>query len=83
MNDNSFSGVELVRAIGGLYRAHGVETQVLAASLRDVHHVSRCLLYGANVVTLPPQVFDKMYDHVLTDAGLAIFSQDFQQLSQG
>jgi len=83
MNDNSFSGVELVRAIGGLYRAHGVETQVLAASLRDVHHVSRCLLYGANVVTLPPKVFDKMYDHVLTDAGLAIFAQDFQQLSHG
>ena len=83
MNDNSFSGVELVRAISGLYAQHGVETQVLAASLRDVHHVSRCLLYGANVVTLPPNVFDKMYDHVLTDAGLAIFEQDFQQLSQG
>ena len=65
-NDNSFSGVELVRGISGLYRTHAVETQILAASLRDVHHVSRCLLYGANVVTLPTKVFDKMYDHVLT-----------------
>ena len=80
MNDNSFSGVELVRAISGLYCAHGVETKVLAASLRDVHHVSRCLLYGANVVTLPPAVFDKMYNHVLTDSGLAIFEKDFQAI---
>ena len=80
MNDNSFSGVELVRAIGGLYSAQRQSTKVLAASLRDVHHVSRCLLYGANVVTLPPKVFDKMYDHVLTDAGLNIFAQDFKEL---
>ena len=82
-NDNSFSGVELVRGISGLYRTHAVETQILAASLRGVHHVSRCLLYGANVVTLPTKVFDKMYDHVLTREGLDIFEKDFQQLSHG
>ena len=80
MNDNSFSGVELVRSISGLYCGQGVRTRILAASLRDVHHVSRCLLYGANVVTLPPGVFDKMYNHVLTDAGLNIFEQDFAQI---
>ena len=80
LNDNSFSGVELVRSISGLYCGQGVRTRILAASLRDVHHVSRCLLYGANVVTLPPGVFDKMYDHVLTDAGLNIFAQDFAQI---
>lgn len=81
MNDNSFSGVELVRAIVGLYCAQGVKTKVLAASLRDVHHVSRCLMYGANVVTLPPTVFDKMYNHVLTDSGLAIFEKDFKEIN--
>jgi transaldolase len=80
MNDNSFSGVELVRSISGLYCGQGVRTRILAASLRDVHHVSRCLLYGANVVTLPPGVFDKMYNHVLTDSGLNIFEQDFAQI---
>jgi transaldolase len=80
LNDNSFSGVELVRAISGLYCAHGVRTKILAASLRDVHHVSRCFLYGANVCTLPPGVFDKMYNHVLTDSGLNIFEQDFAQI---
>lgn len=77
LNDNSFSGVELVRAIAGVYSTHGVATQVLAASLRDCHHVSRCLLYGANIVTLPPAVFLKMYDHVLTREGLEIFNRDW------
>ena len=77
LNDNSFSGVELVRAIAGVYSTHGVATQVLAASLRDCHHVSRCLLYGANIVTLPPAVFLKMYGHVLTREGLSIFERDW------
>ena len=76
-NDNSFSGVELVRAISNTYRIHGVRTKILAASLRDVHHVSRCFAAGADVVTLPPKVFDKMYDHVLTREGLDIFQRDY------
>ena len=42
LNDNSFSGVELVRGIADLYCTQDEKTQVLAASLRDVHHVSRC-----------------------------------------
>ena len=80
-NDNSISGVELVRAISGLYSVQHSETKVLAASLRDVHHVSRCFLYGAQVCTLPTAVFDKMYNHVLTDAGLAIFDKDFKEIN--
>lgn len=76
-NDNSFSGVELIRAISNTYRIHGVKTKILAASLRDVHHVSRCFAAGADVVTLPPKVFDKMYDHVLTREGLDIFNRDY------
>ncbi len=82
LNDNSVSGVELIRAISGLYCTQGQGTKILAASLRDVHHVSRCLLYGANVVTLPVGVFDKMYKHVLTDVGLDIFEQDFREINE-
>ena len=81
MNDNSVSGVELVRAISGLYSVQSCTTKILAASLRDVHAVSRCLLYGAQVVTLPVSVFDKIYKHVLTDAGLAIFEKDFKEIN--
>jgi len=78
-NDNSFSGVELIRAISGTYCAQGVRTKILAASLRDVHHVSRCYMYGAHVVTMPVKVLDKMYDHVLTREGLDIFQKDFDE----
>lgn len=82
LNDNSFSGVELVRSIANLYANQGMETKVLAASLREPNQVSRCFLYGADVCTIPTKVFDKMYDHVLTDAGLAIFEEDFKSISK-
>ena len=82
-NDNSFSGVELVRAIAGTYNAHGMKTQVLAASLRDCHHVSRCYLYGAKVVTMPPKVFWGMYNQVLTREGLALFQKDWEEVTKG
>lgn len=81
-NDNSFSGVELVRAITSAFSVHGVSTQVLAASLRDCHHVSRCYLYGAKVVTMPPKVFWKMYDHVLTREGLDLFQKDWESANE-
>ncbi len=79
-NDNSFSGVELVRAISGTYCSHGIKTQILAASLRHVHHVSRCFLYGASVITMPPKVFWAMYDHVLTREGLDQFQKDWEDV---
>lgn len=81
-NDNSFSGVELVRAISIAYRTQGMETKILAASLRDVHHVSRCYAYGADVTTLPPKVFWGMYDHILTRDGLDRFQKDWEDAQQ-
>ena len=81
-NDNSFSGVELVRAISIAYRTQGMETNILAASLRDVHHVSRCYAYGADVTTLPPKVFWGMYDHILTREGLDRFQKDWEDAQQ-
>ena len=81
-NDNSFSGVETVRAISIAYRTQGMETKILAASLRDVHHVSRCYAYGADVTTLPPKVFWGMYDHILTREGLDRFQKDWEDAQQ-
>ena len=77
LNDNSFSGVALVQSIAGTYHTQGVKTQILAASLRDVHHVGRCFAAGADVCTIPTKVFWKMYDHILTDSGLAQFQKDW------
>ena len=79
-DDNSISGLELVRSIAEVYARQGVRTEVLAASLRDVYKVSRCFYNGASVVTMPPAVFEKMFNHVLTDKGLEIFDQNLEEI---
>ena len=78
-DDNSISGLELVRSITSIYQVQGVQTKVLAASLRDVYKVSRAFYNGAHIVTMPTKVFDKMYEHVLTDKGLDIFQKDYEE----
>jgi len=80
LDDQQVSGLEVVRGIKGLYAAKHVETQVLAASIRSVHRAVRSFYNGADVVTMPPAVFEDMYKHILTDAGLEIFEQDIAQI---
>ncbi len=74
LNDNSVDGLKL---IGDIFALHMPCTQILAASIRDVPSVSQAFRYGADICTLPPAVFDKMYNHVLTDQGLAQFNKDY------
>ena len=77
VDDNSFGGLCLVKDIANTYKVHDVETQILAASVRNVRDVGRAFEYGANVCTIPVKVFDKMYDHVLTREGLQLFNNDY------
>ena len=77
LDDQSVAGLEVVRSISELYRIHGVRTQVLAASIRSVQRAIRSWYNGAEICTMPPKVFDQMYDHILTDKGLEIFDQDW------
>ena len=81
LNDNSFSGVELIKAICGVKKEHKMSTKILAASIREAHQASRCLLYGAQVLTLPPKTFDNMYKSVLTREGLDLFNRDYAEAS--
>ena len=77
VDDNSFGGLCLVKDIANVYKVHGVETQVLAASLRGVRDAARAFEYGADIVTMPPNVFEGMYKHILTDKGLQLFDEDY------
>ena len=77
VDDNSFGGLCLVKEIAKIFREHMVRTEVLAASVRDVRSVGRAFEYGADIVTMPTGVFEKMYKHVLTDAGLKQFDIDY------
>ena len=83
VDDNSFGGLCLVKDIAKVYKVHGVETQVLAASLRGIRDVGRAFEYGADIVTMPPGVFEGMYKHVLTDKGLDQFDKDYEASIHG
>ena len=78
VDDNSFGGLCLVKEIASIFTKQNVfDTEILAASVRGVRQVGRAFEYGAHIVTIPPSVFDKMYKHVLTDAGLDQFDKDW------
>jgi transaldolase len=77
LDDQSVAGLEVVRSISELYRIHGIKTQVLAASIRSIQRAIRSWYNGAQICTMPPSVFDQMYDHILTDKGLEIFDKDW------
>ena len=77
MDDNSLDGIKLINDISNLFVSKGVETKVLAASIRDAQSVGVAFGVGADICTIPPGVFDKMADHVLTDKGLEQFKADF------
>ena len=76
LDDQSIAGLAVVRSISELYRIHGCKTQVLAASIRSVQRAIRSWYNGAEICTMPPDVFNAMYDHILTDKGLEIFDRD-------
>ena len=79
VDDNSFGGLCLVKDIAKVYNVHGIKTKVLAASLRGVRDAARAFEYGADIVTMPTAVFEKMYKHILTDAGLKQFDIDYAE----
>ena len=80
LDDQSVAGLEVVRSIAELYRIHGMKTKVLAASIRSVHRAVRSWYNGAEICTMPPKVFEQMYNHILTDKGMEIFEQDFNNV---
>ena len=78
VDDNSFDGLGLIKEISNIYKVQNIKsTEILAASIRDVRSVSKSFENGANICTIPPVVFEKMYNHILTDKGLDQFDKDF------
>ena len=79
VDDNSFGGLCLIKDIANIYKKQNWKmTEILAASIRDVRSVGRAFEYGANICTLPPVVFKKMYKHILTDKGIELFENDWK-----
>ena len=80
VDDNSFGGICLVKDIAKVFKEHFVRTEVLAASIRNVRDVGRLFEHGSDIVTMPPAVFEKMYNHILTDKGLELFQADWESV---
>jgi transaldolase len=72
MDDNSLDGMKLINDI----KNTGVTAQILAASIRDPQSVGTAFALGADICTVPASVFDRMYNHVLTDKGIEQFERD-------
>ena len=82
LDDINLDGLELIGDIRQIYDNYGFDTQILAASIRTVNHVTQCALIGADVITAPPAVIKALANHPLTDAGLAQFMKDWAKTGQ-
>ena len=82
LDDLALDGMELIRDIREIYDNYGYETEILAASIRNVNHVKESALAGADVMTAPPKVIRALAEHVLTDKGLAAFLEDWKGTGQ-
>ncbi len=80
LDDNEIDGVKLIKDISNIFDQNVVSTRVLSASIRNVHSVSQSFTNGADVVTMPSSIFEKMYNHILTDKGLELFDQDWKEV---
>ena len=78
--DQYWDGIQLVEEIADVYATHEIKTQVLAASIREARQVPACFRVGADIVTLPWDIFQQLYDHQLTDVGLDKFNKDWLSL---
>ena len=78
LDDISTRGVDLIREIVEIFDVAGIDTEIIAASVRNPIHVTDCALAGADIATVPYNVIVQMTKHPLTDAGIAKFQADYK-----
>ena len=77
LDDISQRGVDLIREIADIFAVAGIESQIIAASVRNPIHVTDCALAGADIATVPYKVIKQMIYHPLTDKGIEKFNSDW------
>lgn len=81
LDDINEDGIQLIESIVEVFHIHGLETEVLAASLRHPTHVTQAAMAGADIGTMPYKVFKMLVSHPLTAAGQEKFMEDWQKAS--
>ncbi len=83
LDDISQRGVDLIREISDIFALTDLETEIIAASVRNPVHVTDCALAGADIATVPYGVIEQMVKHPLTDAGITKFQEDYRAVFGG
>ena len=78
LDDISTAGIDLIQDIVQIFDNYGLETEIIAASVRNPIHVTDCALAGAHIATVPYKVIMQMIKHPLTDAGIEKFQEDYR-----
>lgn len=78
LDDISTPGIDLIRTISEIFAVHDIDTEIIAASVRNPIHVIDCAVAGADIATVPPAVIKQMIKHPLTDQGIAKFQADYK-----
>ena len=81
-DDNGFDGMKLIEDIRLIYDNYSFATEILVASVRHPIHVLESAKIGADVMTAPPSVIKALFNHVLTDKGIAGFLADWEKTGQ-
>ena len=82
LDDINENGMELIKQIKTIYTNYQFKTKILVASVRNIDHVRESALIGADVVTIPPKIFEMLYEHPLTEKGLRDFLNDWKKTKQ-
>ena len=80
LDDISTPGIDLIQDIVQIFDNYGLETEIIAASVRNPIHVTDCALAGAHIATVPYAVIEQMTKHPLTDAGIEKFQNDYRKV---
>ena len=80
LDDISMPGIELIKTVAEIFAIHGIETEIIAASIRNPIHVQDCALAGADIATVPYAVLEQMTKHPLTDQGIDKFVADYKKV---
>ena len=78
LDDISQPGIDLIETIAEMFSVAGLDTQIIAASVRNPIHVTDCALGGADIATVPYKVIEQMTKHPLTDQGIEKFQADYK-----
>lgn len=80
LDDISVRGIDLISEIAEIFAVAGIDTQIIAASVRNPMHVTDCALAGADIATVPYKVLEKMIHHPLTEQGIEKFQADYREV---